>query len=193
MERSTILKVMVPVGGFGLLLLIVGVVVAMNAGGSTPTSSANLVQPAGDPGKPSPGDPQTPPPPSAVGEFDFPLDGPEWKDLGNGLKMWEVKVGSGDECPSLDLKPNAWPVMHYTGWLTTGKLFDSSKKTGRPLDQYPLGQLIKGWQKGVPGMKVGGVRRLLIPSDLGYGQRGSPPDIPGGATLVFEMHLVGFK
>lgn len=185
MERQQLLKVMVPVGAFALLLILVGVVIALNSGGAPSTTAGDTPGTVPDmPGKT---------PPAAVGKFDFSLDGPEWKDLGGGLKMWEVKEGTGEACPTIADKPNVWPVMHYTGWLTNGTVFDSSKKTGRPLDQYPLSQLIQGWQRGVPGMKVGGVRRLLIPSDLGYGPRGSPPTIPGGATLVFEMELVGFK
>ncbi|MBY0460535.1 MAG: FKBP-type peptidyl-prolyl cis-trans isomerase, partial [Gemmataceae bacterium] len=72
--------------------------------------------------------------------------------------------------------------------------FDSSWKPDRdgPL-RRPLGGLVKGWQEGVPGMKVGGVRKLVIPPELGYGRDGSPPVIPPNATLVFEIELLGFK
>lgn len=188
MEREQILKVMVPVGAFGLLLVIVGVVIALNSGGSTPNST--VVNPANSTPPPqteTPGAPQ-----SAVGRFEFSLDGPEWKDIGGGLKMWDVKEGDGAVCPSIAEKPNVWPIMHYTGWLVNGSVFDSSRPKGRPLDQYPLKDLIKGWQQGVPGMKVGGVRRLLIPSDLGYGPQ-NKPGIPANSTLVFEMELVNVR
>lgn len=184
MEREQLLKVMVPVGAFALLLILVGVVIALNTGGGTPSSAAGHtpnVTPT----------PDLPAPASAAEKFDFSLDGPEWKDLSGGLKMWEVKEGTGDVCPTLDERPNLVPVMHYTGWLTTGKMFDSSKTKGTPLT-LPLSQLIGGWKQGVPGMKVGGVRRLLIPADLGYGARGQG-QIPGGATLVFQMELLEIR
>jgi peptidylprolyl isomerase len=108
----------------------------------------------------------------------------EWKPLGDrGLKVWDVKEGAGEA-----VKPGAEVTIHYTGWLTSGKVFDSSRTAGDTVT-FKLGDLIKGWQEGIPGMKPGGVRRLLIPAELGYGDRGSPPDIPGGATLVFEIEL----
>lgn len=187
MDRSLMLKVMVPVGAFAGLLIVVGAVIALaNGGGSTPTSvgSANPIQPTPDS--------QTPDTPAATPTMDFALDGPEWKALDNGLKIWDVKEGTGDVCPTISERPNVVPIMHYTGWLTNGTSFDSSRPRNQPL-ALPLSQLIPGWQSGVPGMKVGGVRRLLIPSDLGYGPRGSPPRIPGGATLVFEMELLDVK
>ncbi|MBM3980785.1 MAG: FKBP-type peptidyl-prolyl cis-trans isomerase [Planctomycetes bacterium] len=109
--------------------------------------------------------------------------------LGNsGLLYRDIKVGTGEECP-----PGATPIMDYAGWLLNGHVFDSSWRGGKkPLDM-PLGDLIQGWQQGVPGMKVGGIRKLVIPAPLGYGERGSPPDIPPNATLVFEIELLGLK
>jgi peptidylprolyl isomerase len=117
-------------------------------------------------------------------------DDPNLKPLGSaGLMYRDLKVGDGPECPA-----GAHVVMNYTGWLkSNGKVFDSSQKPGgKPLDMS-LKQLIAGWQQGVPGMKVGGVRKLLIPAELGYGADGFPPDIPPGATLVFEIELLGVK
>lgn len=113
----------------------------------------------------------------------------EWKDVtgAEGLKAWDVKEGKGEEC-----KPGATVKIHYTGWTTDGKIFDSSHKRGEAAE-FPLGNLIKGWQLGVPGMKPGGVRRLLIPYPLAYGEKGRPPAIPAKATLIFEMELVGVK
>lgn len=191
MEREQILKVMVPVGALGLLLVIVGVVIALNSGGTGSTDAKGSHDGGTPAGQSSDRGGEGKSPVSAVPKFDFPLDGPEWKEVDGqpGLKYWDVKEGSGDVCPTLAEKPSIVPIMHYSGWLTNGTLFDTSKTKGRPLDM-PLRKLISGWQQGVPGMKVGGVRRLLIPSDLGYGPQGSPPTIPGGATLVFEMELL---
>ena len=110
-----------------------------------------------------------------------------WKKRDNGMRVWDVKVGDGEE-----VKPGATVTIHYTGWTLDGNVFDSSRKGGRPVT-FPLNQLIKGWQEGVPGMKVGGIRRLELPHELAYGERGSPPDIPPKATLLFEIEVKGVQ
>lgn len=116
------------------------------------------------------------------------LDDKGWKKLENGMRVWDAKVGDGAE-----IKAGDTIKIHYTGWLTTGKVFDSSKSRGEPIE-FPLKSLIKGWQVGVPGMKIGGVRRLEIPFELGYGERGTPDgSIPGKATLIFEIEALGTK
>lgn len=111
------------------------------------------------------------------------VDAKEWKPAAQGLKTWDVRTGTGKA-----VQPGDTVTIHYTGWTTDGKSFDSSRKEGRPAT-FPLGNLVQGWQLGIPGMKEGGIRRLLIPSALGYGDAGSPPAIPGGATLVFEIEV----
>ncbi|TRY78345.1 hypothetical protein TCAL_13570 [Tigriopus californicus] len=84
--------------------------------------------------------------------------------------------------------------MHYTGSLEDGTEFDSSIPRGEPLSfTLGSGQVIKGWDQGLMGMCEGEKRKLVIPSDLGYGASGSPPKIPGGATLIFEVELVGIE
>lgn len=84
--------------------------------------------------------------------------------------------------------------VHYTGWLENGKKFDSSVDRGQPFS-FPLGagKVIKGWDEGVQGMKVGGKRKLTIPSDLGYGSRGAGGVIPPNATLIFDVELLGVR
>ena len=120
--------------------------------------------------------------------MNFPkLDAPEWKDIGGGLKVWDSTVGTGTE-----IKPGGRVKVHYTGWTTDGKVFDSSVTRGTPIE-FPLTGVIKGWQDGIPGMKVGGTRRLSIPGDLAYGVRGIPGTIPPNATLVFEVQLLEVK
>jgi FKBP-type peptidyl-prolyl cis-trans isomerase FkpA len=114
-------------------------------------------------------------------------DAPEWKPGPGDMKVWDVKEGDGEPC-----KPGAQVVIHYTGWTTDGSQFDSSRSRGEPAD-FALANLIRGWQEGIPGMKPGGIRRLKIPSEWGYGARGSPPKIPGGATLLFEVKLLSSR
>lgn len=103
------------------------------------------------------------------------------------LQIEDLKVGTGAEA-----KAGQNVSVHYVGTLTNGNNFDSSRDRGSPF-QFRLGagQVIKGWDQGVAGMKVGGLRKLTIPPDMGYGARGFPPVIPGNSTLVFEVELLG--
>jgi len=107
----------------------------------------------------------------------------------SGLEYWEIKKGSG--APA---KAGKTVSVHYTGWLTDGKEFDSSRDAGDPIQfQLGTGQVIKGWDEGIVGMKVGGKRQLRIPPALGYGPRGFGSSIPPNATLVFDVELMGVK
>jgi FKBP-type peptidyl-prolyl cis-trans isomerase len=105
----------------------------------------------------------------------------------SGLQYWDIRVGTGAVAKSGDKVK-----VHYTGWLTTGKKFDSSVDANSPLDfTIDAGDVIKGWDEGVTGMKVGGKRQLRIPPDLGYGASGTPGGpIPPNATLIFDIRLL---
>ena len=107
----------------------------------------------------------------------------------SGLIIEDIKVGDGDEA-----RAGQFVSVHYTGWLTDGAKFDSSKDRNDPFE-FGLGarQVISGWDEGVQGMKVGGTRKLTIPPNLGYGARGAGGVIPPNATLVFEVELLAIK
>src|ERR1017187_5704170 len=90
---------------------------------------------------------------------------------GSGLQYWDTRVGTGEVA-----KDGSHVKVHYTGWLTTGK-----------------GEVIKGWDEGVTGMKVGGKRQLRIPPEMAYGAEGHPPQIPHNATLIFDVQLLAVK
>ena len=109
--------------------------------------------------------------------------------LPDGLKYTDDQVGTGTEATV-----GKTAVVHYTGWLMDGRKFDSSRDRGQPFS-FPLGrgQVIKGWDEGVAGMRVGGKRTLIVPPELGYGARGAGGVIPPNATLKFEVELLDVK
>ena len=128
--------------------------------------------------------------------------------IGFGTKVVESEIGSGNQ-PDLvgdlvikDIKEGTGPsakrgdklIVHYSGKLRNGKVFDSSRPRGEP---FPVtlgrGKVIPGWEQGLLGMKVGGVRELIIPPDLAYGKRGSPPTIPPNSQLHFEVELLDIE
>ena len=104
----------------------------------------------------------------------------------SGLQIEEIHVGTGETAQA-----GQFVSVHYTGWLTDGRKFDSSKDRDEPFE-FSLGghMVIAGWDEGVQGMKVGGVRKLTIPPQLGYGARGAGGVIPPNATLNFEIELI---
>jgi FKBP-type peptidyl-prolyl cis-trans isomerase len=120
--------------------------------------------------------------PAAAGPTKITGDGTK---TSTGLQYWDINVGTGRTAD----RGNTVKV-HYTGWLTNGKKFDSS--VGGPPFSFRIGahQVIAGWEEGVTGMKVGGKRQLRIPSDLAYGKEGYPGVIPPNSTLVFDIELL---
>ncbi|HWT55113.1 MAG TPA: FKBP-type peptidyl-prolyl cis-trans isomerase [Rhodocyclaceae bacterium] len=107
----------------------------------------------------------------------------------SGLIIEEIVEGDGATAAA-----GQTVSVHYTGWLTDGTKFDSSKDRNEPFE-FPLGKgwVIRGWDEGVQGMKIGGTRKLTIPAELGYGARGAGGVIPPNATLVFEVELLELR
>ena len=139
--------------------------------------------------------PQGPPTPAAGKDSadskgaDVAKLGPKAVKKSDGLQYEDIMVGTGKEA-----KDGTSVTVHYTGYLTNGTKFDSSVDRGTPFDLTWPGQVIKGWNEGIPGMKVGGKRKLLIPPSLGYGEQGTPGGpIPPNATLVFDVQLLDVK
>ena len=119
-----------------------------------------------------------------------PVNASEWRTTASGLKIWDVVEGTGEAAVA-----GGDVTTHYTGWLTNGTVFDSSRTnlatragvTGEPVE-FSLNGVIDGWKEGIPGMKVGGIRRLYVPAELGYGAAGQG-NIPPNSDLVFEIKL----
>jgi FKBP-type peptidyl-prolyl cis-trans isomerase FkpA len=109
--------------------------------------------------------------------------------MSDALKIEDLRVGTGTEAAA-----GKSVTVHYVGTLTNGSKFDSSRDRGKGFSfKLGAGQVIRGWDQGVAGMKIGGLRKLTIPPALAYGDRGFPPVIPGNSTLVFEVELLEVK
>ena len=163
-------------------------------------STPEATKPAAEAEKPAAAAPAAeapaPAPAAPAGPVELPATGP-WMQVAadkvtttpTGLSYAILTPGTGAEAT-----PGKMVFMHYTGWLTDGKKFDSSLDRGQPFS-FPLGagRVIPGWDEGVAGMKIGEKRQLRIPSKLGYGERGAGGVIPPGATLVFDVELHDVK
>ena len=114
---------------------------------------------------------------------------PEAVTTESGLQYLDLEEGMGPEVRKGDRIE-----VHYVGWLPDRTVFDASRKRGQPFQfRVGRGEVIKGWDEGVVGMKVGGKRRLLVPPELGYGKRGAGRAIPPNSTLLFEIELIGIR
>lgn len=170
-------QVLVPALAAAAVVILIGVLVAMSDWGGPDKTTVK----AAKHGAAGSGDD------AGMADKIPPLDAEGWKTMPNGVRFWDVTEGTGEPCPA-----GATVTIHYTGWTTDGNVFDSSRSRGEPA-VFPLRKLIRGWQEGIPGMKTGGVRRLEIPYQLGYGEQGSPPKIPPKATLVFEIKMLAWN
>jgi hypothetical protein len=182
MEKDKMLQILIPTLAVAAVIVVVVLIVGGPSADSEPTKR---------------GSGHAPPVPAGmkiVAEVPASIDGltlekpdtsgPEWRDIGDGLKVWEVKVGEGDATITTADTGN-W---HYTGWRPDAFIFDSSVRRNEPID-FRLTEVIVGWTRGLAGMKVGGIRRLYIPSPLAYGNQAKGKDIPANTDLIFEVKL----
>jgi FKBP-type peptidyl-prolyl cis-trans isomerase FkpA len=156
-------------------------------GDKAKTEEPSTAPPAAPPAAAAPAPAGAVDPATATYDASLQVDISKMTRTANGLYFRDVVVGTGARADS-----GTTVSVNYTGWLPNGSKFDSSD--GSPIE-FPLGmhRVVDGWDQGLPGMKVGGKRQLVIPSSLGYGDAGRPPQIPGGAVMVFSVELMGVK
>jgi FKBP-type peptidyl-prolyl cis-trans isomerase FkpA len=185
-SRQQMMRVLIPAGAIAVIVILVAVLVAVFENDKPGDGKDGK-------GKGNGGWP----PPTGGTDISKMTDGSdpvaedkelEEKDpLYPGLKYRDLKEGDRAE-----VRPGQTVRAYYTGWLTSGKVFDSSRKRGESIE-FSLNGVIAGWKYGIPGMRVGGIRKLYIPSELGYGPRGAGGDIPPNATLIFEVEIIDAK
>lgn len=172
-----IVLVIILIGGFGILFML-----NQNNIKTDELDVANQADPTG----------VILPPPQTTAPTNVPSVTPQilnTQTLESGLIIEDEKIGEGEEVKSGDTIS-----IHYTGTFTNGQKFDSSLDRSQPFEtQIGAGKVIKGWDEGVIGMKIGGKRRLIIPPALAYGEQGVPGSIPPNSTLIFELELLEIK
>lgn len=185
MEKSQIKQILLPaIAGASLLGLILYLVLGPNREEPKP-ASASPTPPQGTAG-PTPASQKAKDNSSEGMAREYPADTDEgYTLLAGGLKSKDIKIGEGEEVPS-----GASVTCHYAGWQTNGSMFDSTYLRGGSPTEFSLNGVIAGWTKGIPGMKPGGIRRLIIPPEMAYGQGGGGR--PGG-ILVFEIKLMQWR
>jgi hypothetical protein len=187
-NRQQLKNILVPAAAVAAVILVVGLILRGGDGGPP-------ADPLKDPAKPPPAPDKavlrtavTDGSDAGMSDTRPPIDAPEWKasDAGGGLRFWDVADGTGEM-----LRPGQTVTCHYTGWLTDGTIFDSSRRRGEPAT-FSLTGVIQGWTKGLPGMKAGGIRRLYVPYPMAYGERGTN-GIPPRSDLIFEVKLISAR
>ncbi len=171
-----------------LLACLAGALTSCSGGGGGPSTAPTTpppasAKPSADPAKASPGAPPPAPPASTI-----PPDAGEVSTTVSGLRTCVLRPGTGAVHP----KTGDMVRVHYTGWLQDGTEFDSSRRHGGPAE-FEAGSLIPGWNEALSLMTEGARWKITVPAALGYGEAGSPPRIPPGATLVFELELLGLR
>ncbi len=188
-DRQKLMTLLVPAGAAAVVVILVAVILGVSDSGPAPSDKEK------DKGKPGAADNwiAEASPTTARSDLTKMSDGSDptaedkdLKDGPEGLKYSDLKVGTGPAVP-----PGAFIKVHYTGWLTNGTKFDSSVARGQPAE-FSLDGVVRGWTIGIPEMRVGGVRKLVIPPELGYGSRGQR-SIPPNSTLIFEVEVLAIR
>ena len=184
MEKDKMLQILIPVAAIAAIAVVVALIVGQSAPDAATTRAGGDGGAAARP--PAAGKKMSEAVAKAEGMVTAVPDATaaEWKDIGSGLKTWDIRAGEGAA-----IAASGAAHWHYIGWLTDGTVFDGSLKEGAEPIEFGLTQVIKGWTLGLAGMKPGGIRRLYIPSALAYGKQ-DKGTIPPDSDLIFEVKLV---